>query len=205
MGYHQSTWESQLVKSSRMMNVQLHSLLLLLACSTVEPLSITGEQVPYTVISQMAGGVEEREYPPVSWVCTNGTDEHQRSMFGLLFNYIQGSNADSVKIPMTSPVPVSLSSTGIREMCFYLAGNEAYPKPTDSKVYISRQKGTRNILTRKVGGFMNEEKWMKEKEDLAKILKEEGVEINQERFFMVGYNEPSQLFNRRNEVWFLKV
>merc|ERR1712215_542881 len=82
--------QSQLVKSRQMMNVQLHSLLLLFGCSTAWPLSITGEQVPYTVIRQMAGGVEEREYPPVSWVCTNGTDEHQRSMFGLLFNYIQG-------------------------------------------------------------------------------------------------------------------
>merc|ERR1719173_247796 len=170
-----------------MMNIQLPSLLVLLTYSNAGPLSISGEQVPYTVIRQMAEGLEEREYPPVSWVCTNGTDYNQHSMFGLLFNYIQGSNADSVKIPMTSPVPVSLSPTGIRDMCFYLAGNKAYPKPTDSKVYISRQKRTHNILTRKLGGFMNEEKWMKEKEELAKILKEEGVEINQERFFMVGY------------------
>merc|ERR1711915_188336 len=200
MGYHQSTWESQEKSASIMMNVQMYSPLLLFACSLAQPQPVSVEQVPYTVIRQMAGGVEEREYPPVSWVCTNGTDEHQRSMFGLLFNYIQGSNADSVKIPMTSPVPVSLSSTGIREMCFYLTGTNPHPEPTDSKVYIIQQDGARNIFTRKLGGSMNEAKWMKEKEDLANILKEEGVDISQERFFMVQYDEPSQLFNRRNEV-----
>merc|ERR1712215_321940 len=122
--------QSQLVKSRQMMNVQLHSLLLLFGCSTAWPLSITGEQVPYTVISQMAEGVEEREYPPVSWVCTNGTDYNQHSMFGLLFNYIQGSNADSVKIPMTSPVAVSVNSAEMLEMCFYCAGTLPHPKPT---------------------------------------------------------------------------
>merc|ERR1711915_567972 len=163
--------QSHLITKSRMMNVQLYPLILLFACNTAQPLSIDVDQVPYTVIRQMGGGIEEREYPPVSWVCTNGTDENQRLMFWPLFNYIQGSNADSMKIPMTTPVPVSLSSTGIREMCFYLAGAQAYPKPTDSKVYISRQNG------------------------LAQILKDEGVAINEERFFMVGYNDPSQLFN----------
>merc|ERR1712228_846543 len=93
----------------------------------------------------MEGGIEEREYPPVSWVCTNGTDENQRLMFWPLFNYIQGSNVDNMKIPMTTPVPVSLSSTGVREMCFYLAGTQAYPKPTDSKVYQSAKWDTQYI------------------------------------------------------------
>jgi len=188
-----------------MMNIQLPSLLLLLTYSNAGPLSKSGDQVPYTLIRQMAEGVEEREYPPVSWVCTNGTDYNQHSMFGLLFNYIQGSNADSVKIPMTSPVPVSVNSAEMWEMCFYCAGTHPHPKPTDPKVYISQQDGTRNIFTRKIGGFMNEEKWEKEKEELAKILKEEKVEVSQERFFMASYNGPSQLINRRNEVWFLKA
>merc|ERR1711962_1230731 len=197
--------ESQEKSSSRMMNVQLYYPLLLFACSLAQPQPVSVEQVPYTVIRQMARGVEEREYPPVSWVCTNGTDEHQRSMFGLLFNYIQGNNADSVKIPMTSPVPVSVNSAEMWEMCFYCAGTHSQPKPTDPKVYISQQDGTRNIFTRKIGGFMNEEKWEKEKEELGTILKEEKVEVSQERFFMASYNGSSQLINRRNEVWFLKA
>jgi len=63
------------------------------------------DTAPYTVITTHPGGVEEREYPAMSWVCHQRTkSEGRNGMFMSLFRYITGANADSAKIDMTTPV-----------------------------------------------------------------------------------------------------
>merc|ERR1712071_304532 len=74
---------------------------------------------PYTVVSELGDGVEERLYPAMAWVCDQKTvpmfTESQRRREGLfwpLFQYIQGANAASEIIPMTTPVTTLVTSEG---------------------------------------------------------------------------------------------
>ena len=67
------------------------------------------ESAPYTV-AEVKDGYEIRDYPASKWVSTDGYDLHIHdspqtdTMFNKLFNYIDGQNAEGVKIDMTAPV-----------------------------------------------------------------------------------------------------
>merc|ERR1712133_71823 len=71
---------------------------------------------PYTVTQTHTGGVEERLYPAMSWMCNKRTentesDIQRSSLFWPLFSYIQGGNADLAMIPMTIPVTTLVTHT----------------------------------------------------------------------------------------------
>merc|ERR1712002_1034914 len=75
---------------------------------------------PYTVTQTHTGGVEERLYPAMSWMCNKRTentesDIQRSSLFWPLFSYIQGGNADLTMIPMTIPVTTLLCISNRRE------------------------------------------------------------------------------------------
>ena len=69
------------------------------------------ESAPYTVV-EVKDGYEIRDYPASKWVSTDGYDLHVHDsqqaddMFQKLFNYIDGQNAEGVKIDMTAPVTI---------------------------------------------------------------------------------------------------
>merc|ERR1712002_173991 len=169
---------------------------------------VGAKSLPYTVTAELRGGLEERRYPASSWVCNkvtpDGTEEQNTKLFWPLFNYIQGKNVDKKKIPMTTPVTTTPSRGGKLEMCFYLTGRGPHPEPTDSNVYLKNE-GQRNIVTRKVGGFMNKDKWIKEAKELKKVVEEQGISVVSDRVYMVGYDAPFKFWDRRNEVWLLKA
>ena len=111
----------------------------------------------------------------------------KNGMFWALFQYIQGSNSEGLKIDMTTPVTTQVTNGGVEnsltyEMCFYIgaAHQESTPEPTDERVYIKTE-GERKIFTRKVGGWMNPEKWEREAESLKELLAEKGLSFSSER------------------------
>jgi len=168
------------------------------------------DTAPYTVITTHPGGVEEREYPAMSWVCHQRTkSEGRNGMFMSLFRYITGANADSAKIDMTTPVTTLNvqdpgSSEVTLEMCFFLGGRSSPPSPTEEGVYLKQEK-TRRIVTRTVGGYMDDQKWAREAETLQGIISDLGISVVPNRHYEVGYDAPFKFWNRRNEVWFLKA
>jgi len=175
--------------------------------------AVTGKseygEAPYTSV-QLENKIEKRVYPSANWVCTKTTttqadNNSQSTLFRKLFKYIQGENDGSNKIAMTVPVTTQVitnEDSVESEMGFYIGS--AYqsnpPAPTNSEVYILPQE--RTIYTRTIGGFMNNETWKAEAEDLKKELEGMGISFDKDRYFKVGYDAPFKFWNRRNEVWY---
>ena len=108
-------------------------------------------------------------------------------MFWSLFKYIQGGNSLEAKIEMTTPVTTMVKTdtaagTVTHEMCFFIGAayeNNA-PAPTNPRVYI-KEEPERKIFTRKVGGWMDYEKWEKEATDLKEVLTGKGLSFSDAR------------------------
>merc|ERR1712130_388125 len=169
---------------------------------------------PYTVTAgPFEGGLEERTYPSMMWVCNKRTesdfaDGQTSKLFWPLFQYIQGSNVGNLTIPMTTPVTTLVESeenVGFSlEMCFFLGSTRnSWPAPTALSVYL-QQAPERQIITRKLGGYMNTARWREEETAVREILTGLSKTVDDNRIYRVGYDAPIKFWNRRNEVWFFK-
>merc|ERR1719470_647546 len=166
--------------------------------------------------TQAAPQLEERLYPARKWVCTKKvssvTDSDPKSgMFWSLFKYIQGGNSAEAKIEMTTPVTTmakadTAAGTVTYEMCFFIgaAHESSPPTPSNTRVYI-KEEPERRIFTRKVGGWMDSEAWETEATELKEVLTGKGLSFSDESYYQVGYDAPSKVWNRRNEVWFYSL
>lgn len=157
---------------------------------------------------------EERLYQGgKNWACNKrviNNEDEDNGMFMMLFRYISGANVGNKEIKMT--VPVSTKWTQIddssfeKEMCFYL--DEAHqanpPQPTNPQVYIvNRPQMT--VYTRRVGGYMNDNDWRQESNNMDAMLESNNLNADNQVYYVNGYNSPMQFWNRRNELWKVKV
>ena len=56
------------------------------------------------------------------------------------------------------------------------------------------------------GGFADDDSWAAEAGKLALALqKDQKSDFVQDFYYTAGYDSPSKLFNRTNEVWFVKT
>merc|ERR1712212_416785 len=161
------------------------------------------------------GQFEERRYPvDAKWVCNERiiTDSSGDSgMFMKLFRYISGANEEGDNISMTKPVSMKMTqkdanNTFRKEMCFYLDSSHQRnpPRPTDPTVYLKHTLPI-TVYTRRVGGRMSNEDWFTESNNLDEIIAEKGFQYHQDYFIANGYDSPMQFWNRRNEVWKVKL
>ncbi|MEM1383275.1 MAG: heme-binding protein [Pseudomonadota bacterium] len=134
--------------------------LLAAACSVVGVRSGT-EEPPFTVVEQIAPGIEIRRYAPRLAAETDlgeaDSNAARSKAFGRLFDYISGANAPAAKIAMTAPVetatsassggaeeiamtaPVEIASAGSDRMRFFLPVAMSLPDapvPTDPAVRL---------------------------------------------------------------------
>lgn len=175
------------------------------------------EEIQTTVLNQ-GSGWESREVPGKVWACTgqeagnNGriTTSDQLAAFLRLFGYLNGKNSLDQKLPMGKPVSIEVKTAadGSREVsaCFSLPERIQAdpPTPTDPLVFLS-QRPTLTIYTTRFGGFASDEdEWMREAQELKRVLTAEGIETREDLQYWNAYDPPYKFWRRRNEVWLVK-
>ena len=133
---------------------------------------------------------------------------HPIQAFFRLFNYIDGSNNMNMKIPMTAPVSMRIipgegpNCESNFTMSFYIPSSlqEDTPTPTDPLVYIE-ERPEFEVVSKQFGGFPNDLKFSAEAAELYVLAEEEGLSVKDVPLWTAGYDGPSVIINRRNEVW----
>ncbi len=171
------------------------------------------EQPPYTVVEQLAGGVEVRDY--AARVAAETDDERDGAVaFGRLFRYITGNNRTAAKIEMTAPVsqrgggsliamtvPVQSAMSG-GVMRFFLPRDvvaSGPPAPLDPNVRIVTVPAERLAVRRFTGSLNREAVAAQDRLLLAAVAR--AGRTAEGKPFLLTYDAPFTLpFLRRNEV-----
>ncbi|MGK0389883.1 MAG: hypothetical protein ACI94Y_002628 [Maribacter sp.] len=119
--------------------------------------------------------------------------------FSILAGYIFGGNERNEQISMTSPVSMSLEDS--MTMMFMVPKEfkkETLPQPNQSRIEF-REEPAKIVAAISFGGWANDEKIEKYRDQLKAALDAEGITYTN-RFYFLGYNPPYEFFNRKNEV-----
>jgi hypothetical protein len=186
-------------------------------------ISMSVPEARYEVLEILENNVEIRAYPEEIWATTVAED--QNNAFGPLFRYISGDNDKGEKIEMTAPVVtptpqpsekgsikgekiemtapvVSMNTEKGQFMAFIMPERfdiNNTPKPSSSKVKIELVE-PRKLATIRFSGYVTQENYKKNLEQLNKTLENRGISTIGEPILM-QYNDPwTPPFYRRNEI-----
>jgi hypothetical protein len=164
------------------------------------------ERVDYS-IAKTVDGIEIRQYPSVMLATVRGYSDNEA--FGILFDYITGSNKSRKKIQMTAPVISSekipmtvpvVSGTG--SFSFVLPSSysmDTFPEPLDARAKIEEIK-SRHVAVIRFRGYTSDKNVKSKITALLDKLRKNGIDPQGEPFLM-RYNPPfTPGFMRRNEV-----
>lgn len=130
---------------------------------------------------------------------TKGYENSSSKGFSILAGYIFGNNDRNEKIPMTSPVSMSLEDS--MTMMFMVPkefNKDMLPKPNQSGIEF-KEEPAKTFAAIRFSGWANDTKIEKYKQNLKAALDAEGISYTN-RFYFFGYNAPYEVFNRINEV-----
>lgn len=130
---------------------------------------------------------------------TKGYKNSSSKGFSILAGYIFGNNDRNEKIPMTSPVSMSLEDS--MTMMFMVPkefNKDMLPKPNQSGIEF-KEEPAKTFAAIRFSGWANDTKIEKYKQNLKAALDAEGISYTN-RFYFFGYNAPFEVFNRINEV-----
>jgi hypothetical protein len=160
------------------------------------------ETYPYTV-DQEYDNFEVRSYEARLFTSvkldTKGYKEGSSKGFSVLAGYIFGGNEKNEKIAMTSPVAMSLEDS--MTMMFMVPekyDKESLPSPNQAQIAF-KEEPAKKVAAISFGGWANDEKIAKHKQQLTDALDAEGISYTN-RFYFLGYNAPYEMINRKNEV-----
>jgi hypothetical protein len=186
-------------------------------------ISMSVPEARYEVSESLENKVEIRDYPEEIWATTVAED--QNNAFGPLFRYISGDNDKAEKIEMTAPVVtptpqpsgtgstkgekiemtapvVSMNTEKGQFMAFIMPERfdiNSIPKPSSSRVKIELVE-PRKLATIRFSGYVTQENYKKNLEQLNKTLENRGISTKGEPLLM-QYNDPwTPPFSRRNEI-----
>jgi len=179
---------------------------LLLAFIIIQLFAMSGqrniETYPYEV-NKKYDGFEIRDYEASLFTSVqlsgNAYKDASSKGFSILAGYIFGGNEKNEKIAMTSPVAMSLQDS--MTMMFMVPkkfNKETLPQPNQSQIEF-REEPAKTVAAISFGGWANDEKIEKYKQQLKSALDKEGIAYTN-RFYFLGYNAPYEVFNRKNEV-----
>ena len=130
---------------------------------------------------------------------TKGYKNSSSKGFSILAGYIFGNNDRNEKIPMTSPVSMSLEDS--MTMMFMVPkefNKDMLPKPNQSGIEF-KEEPAKTFAAIRFSGWANDTKIEKYKQNLKAALDAKGISYTN-RFYFFGYNAPYEVFNRINEV-----
>ncbi len=186
-------------------------------------ISMSVPEAHYEVSEILENDVEIRAYPEEIWATTVAED--QNDAFTPLFRYISGDNDKGEKIEMTAPVVtptpqpagtgstkgekiemtapvVSMNTEKGQFMAFIMPERfdiNNTPKPSSSRVKIELVE-PRKLATIRFSGYVTQENYKKNLEQLNKTLENRGISTMGEPLLM-QYNDPwTPPFSRRNEI-----
>ncbi|WP_081955734.1 SOUL family heme-binding protein [Methanococcoides methylutens] len=151
-------------------------------------ISMGTEQVNYTVIEELGGGVEIRQYEGNTFISADAGGSN--SGFRILSGYIFGKNEQNTKIAMTAPV-ISRQDGDVMHMSFVLP--EGYdsknaPTPMDDDILI-HDVPPRKLVAIKFSGYVTDSKIESHRAILEEKISENGLDTKGEVFLM-RYNPP---------------
>jgi len=164
------------------------------------------ETPTYRLIKKM-GNVEIREYDPMIIAKTLIKESYNPALskgFRRIANYIFGGNDKELSISMTAPVMSREpnESLGLYEVSFVMPKKYKYddlPKPNYSSVILEK-KNLGKVICIKFGGWATENRVVRFKEDLIKVIKELQLETK-DGFLVAQYNSPWAIPPfRKNEI-----
>jgi DNA gyrase inhibitor GyrI len=158
------------------------------------------ETPEYKVIRKI-GEVEIRDYPALTVATAPMGEGEMNGSFGKLFRYITGTNEQSQKISMTSPVLIDNSGEQ-RTMSFIVPkdiAEKGAPKPTGESVSLGKVAAARYAVLR-FGGGRSADNEKKAIEKLQAWLESQNIPSKGQPMF--AYYDPpwTPTFMRRNEV-----
>jgi len=160
------------------------------------------EMYPYTV-KKKYDGFEVRSYDASLFTSVKlSTNEYKNASstgFRILAGYIFGGNDRNENIAMTSPVAMSLEDS--MTMMFMVPKKykkETLPQPNQSQIQFTEEPA-KVVAAITFGGWANDKNIEEHKQKLIAALDKEGIPYTN-KFYLLGYNPPFELVNRRNEV-----
>jgi hypothetical protein len=160
------------------------------------------EMYPYTV-KKKYDGFEIRSYDATLFTSVKlSTNEYKNASstgFRILAGYIFGGNDRNENIAMTSPVAMSLEDS--MTMMFMVPKKykkETLPQPNQSQIQFTEEPA-KVVAAISFGGWANDQNIEEHKQKLIAALDKEGIPYTN-KFYLLGYNPPFELVNRRNEV-----
>merc|ERR1712170_78922 len=157
---------------------------------------------------------ELREYEQALWVSTEAESidgSISSELFGRLFRYIDGANANGEKIAMTAPV-VNKVTPGSGPNCesvfkqsFYVPDSRQQdaPQPSADNVYLDTQPVIR-VYVRSFSGYATQDDYLRNIYMLAESIGDP-TKFRTDHYMTAGYDSPFQPFNRHNEVWLIST
>lgn len=149
------------------------------------------------------GRFEIRFYPQAIYATIEMSGKYHQNRkagFQQLAGYIFGGNADEKKIAMTSPVHM-MNFEDKSRMSFVLPRSmpfEELPRPKNNNIILHQSEPVYKASLQ-FRGFANRYKIAEKNELLVQALKHLEITYNNQ-FEFLGYNPPSKMLNRRNEV-----
>ncbi|WP_445476297.1 SOUL family heme-binding protein [Methanococcoides methylutens] len=150
--------------------------------------SMSAEQLNYTVIEELGDGVEIRQYGESTFISAEAKDSN--SGFRILSGYIFGKNEQNVKIAMTTPVISREEGDGLH-MSFVMPegyDSENAPLPMDEGVLI-HDMAPRKLVVVKFSGYVTDSKIESHRLILEGKISENGLKTKGE-IFLMRYNPP---------------
>ena len=150
--------------------------------------SMSTEELNYTVIEELGDGVEIWQYDRSTFISADAKDSN--SGFRTLSGYIFGKNKNDVKIAMTAPV-ISRQEENVLHMSFVLPDGydvDNAPHPLDEAISI-HDVSPRKLAVIRFSGYVTDNKIESRRLILEKKLSEHGLNTNGE-FFLMRYNPP---------------
>ena len=167
----------------------------------------------YTLVEKKEG-YEVRKYEPSKWVGTTISSLNFTSAskvgFDRLFRYISGENSAKAKIPMATPVatkivpgqgPACESNFTVLFFTPFAYQNNT-PQPTNPQLALVNLPAI-TAYVESFGGFEDDKSLQEHAADLANRLIQDKMDYVQDFYFTAGYDAPSRVIERHNEVWFL--